>query len=225
MPTRKPLPAPKARHTQRRGDHRRERLLRAATGLIERHPLSRLTYAAVCKRAGVPVGSAHHFYPDLDSIVLTLLDRHRAAKDAALLRPIPSRHRNSWQAVVACLIDRAVRYHRTHPVITRIAIGGDTPPNIKLHDRIADRARAAAIVELLERMFVLPDVPGKLRVAFLATEVVDTALTLSMMESGRLTAPHVRLAKAAAIGLLMMTFGAELPPRAAPAGPATRSRR
>jgi len=218
MTSRQPAPdrGPEIRHTQRRGDHRRERLLRAASGLLERHPLRQLTYAAVCKRAGVPLGSAHHFYPDLDSIILALLVRHRAAKDAALFKPVPVRLRRSWQGVVTCLIDRAVRYHRTHPVITRIAIGGDTPPNIKLHDRLADRARAATIVDLLERMFVLPDAPDKLLAAFLATEIVDTALTLSIMESGKITAPHVRLAKAAAIGLLMMTFGTDLPARRGP---------
>lgn len=222
MTLRRPVPDRKVRHTQRRGDHRRERLLRAASGLIERLPLRQLTYAAVCKRAGVPVGSAHHFYPDLDSIILALLERHRAAKDEALFRPLPSRHRDTWQAVVGCLIDRAIHYHRTHPVITRIAIGGDTPPNIKLHDRLADRARAAAIVELLERMFVMPHVPDKLRAAFFATEIVDTALTLSMMESGKISAPYVRLAKAAAIGLLTMTFGADLPPRYSPTARGSR---
>ena len=137
------------RHTQRRGDHRRERLLRAASELIERHSLRELTYAGVCKRAGVPVGSAHHFYPDLDTIYLALLDKHRAAKDAALFKPIPARSRVSWQAVVSCLIDRAVRYHRAHPVVTKIAIGGETPPNIKLWDRKSDWVRAAASMRLL----------------------------------------------------------------------------
>lgn len=205
------------RHTQRRGDHRREHLLRAASELIERQPLRDLTYAAVCKRAGVPVGSAHHFYPDLDSMYLALLDQHRAAKDASLFKPVPARHRGSWQAVVGCLIDRAVHYHRRNPVVTRLSIGGDTPPNIKLHDRQADRARADTIVLMLERMFVLPDVADKARIAFVATEIVDTTLTLSMIEHGRITSAYVKLAKAAAVGLLSMRFGTELPLRQSPA--------
>ncbi len=207
------------RHTQRRGDHRRERLLRAASELIERHSLREITYAGVCKSAGVPVGSAHHFYPDLDSIYLALLDKHRAAKDAALFKPIPARSRTSWQAVVGCLIDRAVRYHRAHPVVTKIAIGGETPPDIKLWDRKADWVRAAASMRLLDQLFEVPKLRDGERDSFIATEIIDTVLMLSMIESGRLTAAYVRLAKTAAIGFLAMKLGPRLarkrvPPRA-----------
>jgi AcrR family transcriptional regulator len=214
-------PPPITQYTQRRGDHRRGTLLRAASDLLEKIPLRELTYAGVCKRAGIPVGSAHHFYPDLDSIFLALLERHRAAKDAAIFKPIPARYRNSWQAVIACLIDRAVRYHRANPVVTKLAIGGDTPPNIKLLDRHADRARADLSMHLLDQLFVVPAFADKERAAFLATEIVDTALTLSMIETGRLTATYVRLAKAAAIGFLMMQFGPELPVKHGPAGGST----
>lgn len=216
MATKSKRPSSVTRHTQRRGDHRREHLLRAASELLERHPLRELTYAGVCKRAGVPVGSAHHFYPDLDSIFLALLEKHRAAKDVVIFKPIPARHRHSWQAVIACLIDRAVRYHRANPVVTKLALGGDTPPAIKLLDHHADRARADLSMHLLEQLFVLPPIADRERAAFLATEIVDTALTLSMIETGRLTATYVRLAKAAAIGFLMMQFGPELPVRHGP---------
>lgn len=218
MATKSKRPPSITQYTQRRGDHRRESLLRAAGDLLERLPLRELTYASVCKRAGIPVGSAHHFYPDLDSIFLALLEKHREAKDAALFKPLPARIRHSWQLVIACLIDRAVRYHRANPVITKLAIGGDTPPNIKLLDRNADRARAGLSMHLLEQMFVVPAFADKQRAAFLATEIVDTALTLSMIESGRLTAAYIRLAKAAAIGFLMMQFGPELPVKRAPGG-------
>ena len=216
MATKSKRPSPITQYTQRRGDHRRENLLRAAGDLLEKIPLRELTYAGVCKRAGIPVGSAHHFYPDLDSIFLALLEKHRAAKDAALFKPLPAKIRQSWQLVIACLIDRAVRYHRANPVITKLAIGGDTPPNIKLQDRHADRARADLSMHLLEQLFVVPAFADKERAAFLATEIVDTALTLSMIETGRLTASYVRLAKAAAIGFLMMQFGPELPVRNGP---------
>jgi len=206
------------RHTQRRGDSRRRDLLQAAGELILRHPLRDLTYAGVCKRAGVPVGSAHHFYPDLDAIYLALLEEHRAAKDEALFKPIPARLRHSWQAVIGCLVDRAVRYHRAHPVVTKLAIGGETPPNIKLWDRQADRARAALSMQVLGQLFVLPDGIEVAHAAFVTTEIVDTVLMLSMIEHGRLTPLHVRLAKAAAIGFLMMHLGPTLPVRDAPTG-------
>lgn len=213
MASKQQRPPGAPRHTQRRGDSRRRALLRAAGEMIVRHPLRDLTYAGVCKRAGVPVGSAHHFYPDLDAIYLALLEEHRSAKDAALFKPIPARLRGSWQAVIGCLVDRAVRYHRANPVVTKLAIGGETPPNIKLWDRQADRARSALSMRVLGELFVLPPGIEPARAAYVTTEIVDTVLMLSMIEHGRLSAAHVKLAKAAAIGFLTMQLGPTLPVR------------
>jgi len=213
-----PRIAPKSRaeqlpRTQRRGDQRRERLLRAAREMIARLPLERVTYAGVCARAGVPASSAHHFYPDLDAIYRALLEAHRAEMDASLMRPLTSRDTRSWQAVVECFVDRAARYHRAHPVGAKLAIGGETPPQIKRIDRDADRGRAGFALGVVESLYVVPRFAGKERVAYVATELVDTAFTASMLEAGRLTPAYVTLAKRAAIGLLSQYLGNRLPPR------------
>ena len=205
--------ASRAPRTQRRGDRRRERLLRAARELIARNPLSDVTYAAVCARAGVPASSAQHFYPDLEAIFRALLEAHRAEMDAALMRPLKARDTRSWQAIVECLVDRAARHHRAHPVGAKLAIGGETPPQIKRIDRDADRERAGFALRLAEDLFVVPRFADKERVAYIATELVDTAFTASMLENGRLTPTYVKLAKLAAIGFLSHYLGASLPGR------------
>ena len=51
-------------------------------------------------------------------------------------------------------------------------------------------------------------------VAYVATEIVDTVFTASMLETGRLTPHYIRLAKVATIGFLTHYFGAKLPRRA-----------
>jgi AcrR family transcriptional regulator len=209
-PNRRPVSMPR---TQRRGVQRRERLLRAARELIARRPLSEVTYAGVCARAGVPASSAHHFYPDLDALYRALLEAHRAEMDAALMRPLKARDTRSWQAIVACLVDRAARYHRAHPVGAKLAIGGETPPQIKRMDRDADRGRAGFALRVAADLFIVPRFADMERIAYIATELVDTVFTASMVESGRLTPPYVKLAKLAAIGFLSQYLGASLPPR------------
>jgi AcrR family transcriptional regulator len=199
--------------TQRRGVRRRERLLRAARELIARLPLPDVTYAGVCARAGVPASSAHHFYPDLDAIFRALLEAHRAEMDAALMRPLRARDTRSWQAIVECLVDRAARYNRAHPVGAKLAIGGETPPQIKRIDRDADRRRAGFALRVAEDVFVVPRFADKERIAYVATELVDTVFTASMLESGRLTPAYVKLAKLAAIGFLSQYLGDSLRPR------------
>jgi len=208
-----PSRAVAAPRTQRRGDQRRERLLRAARELIARLPLGAVTYAGVCARAGVPASSAHHFYPDLDAVFRALLEANRAALDAALMRPLRARDTRSWQAIVGCLVDRAARFHRAHPVGAKLAIGGATPPQIKRLDRDADRERAGFALRVVEERFVVPRFADKERVAYVATELVDAVFTASMLEAGRLTPAYIRLAKLAATGLLVRYLGESLPPR------------
>jgi len=208
-----------AARTQRRGDQRRERLLQAAGELVEQHALADVTYAAICARAGVPPSSAYHFYPDLDAIFRALLETGRAGFDAALTRPLRPAERRSWQSVVECLVDRAARYNRTHPVAARLAIGGQAPPQLKRLDRDADRIRAGLALEVLEALFVVPPLRHKRKVAFVATEIADTVFTASMIEEGRLTGAYVTLAKRAVVGFLGSYFGASLPRRPQPRRP------
>lgn len=206
---------PQRSRPQRRGIWRRERLLRAAGELIVRLPLSEVTYAAICARAEIPPSSAYHFYPDLDAICRALLVTDQAGMDGALMRPLTAAQSRSWQSVVECLVVRAARYNRTHPVAAKLAIGGQTPPQLKRVDREADRVRSGLALRALDELFVLPKVAHMKQIAFLAIEIVDTVFTASMIERGRLTPDYVRLAKTAAIGFLTQFFGKRLPRRAA----------
>ena len=133
--------------------------------------------------------------------------------DSAMMRPLSRRETRSWQAIVECLVDRAARYHRAHPVGAKLAIGGETPPQIKRLDREADRARAGFALRVAEELFIVPRFADKERVAYIAAELVDAAFTASMVESGRLTSVYVKLAKLAAIGFLTHYLGNQLPPR------------
>jgi AcrR family transcriptional regulator len=207
---------PQSSRLQRRGNHRREQLLLAAGNLIVQLPLSEVTYAAICARAGIPPSSAYHFYPDLDAICRALLVSDRAGMDEALMRPFTKLQSRTWQSVVGCLVERAARYNRTHPVAAKLAIGGQTPPHLKRVDREADRVRSRLALGALEQLFVLPRFRRLEQVAFLATEIGDAVFTASMIERGRLTAGYVRLAKAAVVGFLTQFFGERLPPRSAP---------
>ncbi len=207
-----PAPSP-ARPTQRRGDERRERLLRAAQALLQTKDFQDITFVAVCKRAGIPHGSARYFYPDLPALLRGLLADLGGRHDAWLARPLPTRTTKSWQLLVNCLIDRSAHYQRRHPVLAKLTIGGFTPPELKRLDRDADFARARFLVDRLEEFFVLPRHRDNLRVAYYAIEVVDTAFMLSMRESGKLTAWWLTQAKLAATAVLAQHFGQDLPRR------------
>ena len=140
------------------------------------------------------------------------------------MRPLRSAEKRTWQSVVECLVDRAARYNRTHPVAARLAIGGQTPPQLKRLDRDADRVRAGLALDVLQSLFVVPPLRHTRQVAFVATEIVDAVFTTSMIEEGRLTPAYVTIAKRAVIGFLGSYFGASLQTRTAPVSRPRRSK-
>lgn len=205
--------------TQRRGDERRHGLLRAAKTLLGRKDVPDVTFAAVCADAGVPVGSARYFYPDINALLQALMVESGKHHDAMLMRPLRPSNLASWRSLVACMIDRSARFHRANPVHAKLTISGKTLPELKRLDREADRVRSQQIVALLDEHFVVPRIPELADVAYLVAEIVDTSFALSMAESGRITPKWLNYAKISATELLAYYFGRELDRRpAAPPG-------
>lgn len=204
-------------HTQRRGDQRRQRLLAAATTLLERQDPGELTFAAVCGVAGVPPGSARFFYRDIHELLRALLMELAKEHDAALMAQLRPRDVEDWRALVGCLIERSARFQRSHVVFAKLSISGQTLPELKRMDREADRQRATAFLALLDEYFIVPRIPDLERTTYFITETIDLAFSLSMNEAGRITPAWLELAKASATELLAYHFGGELQRR--PSGP------
>jgi len=61
--------------TQARARARVEKILAAATELIEMTGTDQLRMSEIAERAGVPIGSLYQYFPDKASIVLTLAER------------------------------------------------------------------------------------------------------------------------------------------------------
>lgn len=199
--------APLSRPTQRRGDERRLRLLAALHELLKERGIPDVTFVAVCARAGIPHGSARHFYPDLDAALRGLLAQYGAMHDEQLARPLRGKATLEWRALVHCLIDRSARFHQQNPVFAMLVLSGQTPAELKRLDRDADADRARFLLERLDRYFVVPPHADNERVAFYATEVVDTAFMLSMREYGSVRPWWIRQARQATVDVLERHFG------------------
>jgi AcrR family transcriptional regulator len=204
-------------HTQRRGDERRQRLLAAAATLLLDQDVLGLTFATVCSAAGVPPGSARFFYRDIHELLRALLMELSKAHDAALMAPFRPRDVENWRSLIECVIDRSARFHRTHVVFAKLAISGQTLPELKRMDREADRQRSIGVLALIDEYFIVPRIPDLDRITYFITETVDLAFQLSMMEAGRITPEWLRMAKSSVTELLAHFLGGELKRR--PSGP------
>ncbi|WP_235911925.1 TetR/AcrR family transcriptional regulator [Mesorhizobium xinjiangense] len=64
--------------TQKRSRERVERMLSAATALIEKAGSDAMKMSEVAERAGVSIGSLYQYFPDKTAIIATLAERYNA---------------------------------------------------------------------------------------------------------------------------------------------------
>jgi AcrR family transcriptional regulator len=195
-----------------RGIARRELLLSAARELLEERELDELSLGDVAARAGVPKGSAYHFYDDIEDLYAALLTLTEEEILRAHRLPITEPVRE-WPDVIRILIQRGVAFYNSNRPSRQLQIGPKTPPALKLRDRRSDFALGAIYQQQLGAAFEMPDLPDAAQVFFRAVEIADLMFGLSVLESGRITEPMGAEAERAFIAYLGTYLPANLPRR------------
>jgi AcrR family transcriptional regulator len=96
---------------QARGRARIEAVLDATAELIVEKGLEGVTMHGAARRAQTPIGSMYHFFPDRDSLLSALWDRHIAAL-SELEDELGEIDTQTWQALSAeAVIDRIMTPH------------------------------------------------------------------------------------------------------------------
>jgi AcrR family transcriptional regulator len=195
-----------------RGIARRELLLSAARTLLGKHELDEISLGDVAAHAGVPKGSAYHFYSDISDLYTALL----ALTEEEVLQTQVIRITEAvreWPDVVRVLIRRAVTFYNANRPHCQLQIGPKAPPELKLRDRRSDFALGGIYRRQLSTFFELPELPNEAQVFFYAVEIADLMFGLSVLESGHITAEMAAEAERAVIAYLGTYLPAKLPRR------------
>ncbi|HET7233364.1 MAG TPA: TetR/AcrR family transcriptional regulator [Longimicrobium sp.] len=130
---------------QERGQKRIDEILDAAASLVEEVGPEAVTVGAISARAGASKGSMYHFFPDRESVLIGLVERHVDALRAFLESERLARAGDvggSTDGAVRAFLEPVDAYVQRHPDLTRIL---REPASLK---RFADqRSRLAAQVE------------------------------------------------------------------------------
>lgn len=130
---------------QQRGQKRIDEILDAAASLVEEVGTEGVTVGAISARAGASKGSMYHFFPDRESVLTALVERHVEALRASLEDEREARAaevRGSVEQAVRAFLEPVDAYVQRHPDLTRIL---REPANLK---RFTDqRSSLAALVE------------------------------------------------------------------------------
>lgn len=193
--------------TRKRGDERREQLLQASYDLLCERPVEDISFRDIAEKAGIPEGSAYHFFANRFDIFSALAKKLSALFIDAHGRPVPAARRKDWKSLAEYLVDVGVRVYRENPPARQLLIGGKTPPEVKQSDRMNDRAVGIVMHEVFSQHFELPDTTEMRDAFFYFIEITDLILTLSMIEHGAITARMIREAKRAGTGYLSNYLG------------------
>jgi AcrR family transcriptional regulator len=199
--------------TRQRGRERRELLLQAAYDLLCERAVEDISFRDVADKAGIPEGSAYHFFANRFDIFSTLAKKLSDLFVEAHRRPVPPAKRQDWRLLAEYLVDVGVSVYRKNPPALQLLIGGKTPPEVKQADRLNDRTVGVVMYEVFAQHIEVPD-SAQVRAAFYYfIEITDLMLTLSIIEHGRITPGMIREAKRAGTGYLSTYLAPVAPAR------------
>ena len=188
--------------TRKRGRERRKLLLKATYDLLCVRPVEDISFRDIADEAGVPEGSAYHFFANRFDVFSALAEELSDQFIEAHQRKVPPSRRKSWQVLAEHLVDVGAKVYAKNPPARQLLIGGKTPPEVKQADRLNDRAVGNVMYEVFAEHFELPETDEMRKAFFYFIEITDLIFTLSVIEHGEITPEMLAEAKRAGTGYL-----------------------
>jgi AcrR family transcriptional regulator len=131
------------RPLRKKGFHRVEILLDATEALLEETTDVDISLSLIAERAGVPLPSIYHFFPNRNSILVVLAQRfHKRLSVAANapLDPAPER----WQDIIMRRQISGATYLNRHPAALRLFMGAGVSADVRNLDLRGNASLAEA---------------------------------------------------------------------------------
>lgn len=188
--------------TRAPGRKRRQELLDAAYDLLCEEEIEDISFKDIAKRAGVPEGSAYHFFANRFDVFAELAYALNEKFVRAHENPVPSSKRKKWNQLAEFMVDIGARIYARTPPARQLFIGGKTPFEVKQADRKNDRDVADAMHRSFARYFDIPDTEEMRDAFYYFIEITDLMFTLSIIEHGKITLAMLKKAKRAGVAYL-----------------------
>jgi len=196
----KPATPPK-RYIRARGKARRAELLVAASTLLADHEVEEITFKDIYEFAGIPPGSAYHFFDNIESIQVALFDQFADELFEYMLGHLNPLKRSDWMELLDNLVSNVAIFYNNNPAARRIIMHSRMPIGVISE---ADKMAGMKTEQLLNQYFVLPEFKNRLQIFILSTKIVHLFLSISVIHHGMITAELIDEAKTAFTGYLKM---------------------
>jgi len=188
--------------TRAPGRKRRQELVNAAYDLLCDEEIENISFRDIAKRAGVPEGSAYHFFANRFDVFAELANVLNDEFSRAHEKPVPLARRKTWNELAEYMVEIGARIYAKTPPARQLFIGGKTPLEVKQADRKTDRDVAAAMHRSFARYFDIADTAEMRDAFYYFIEITDLMFSLSIVEHGKITPAMLREAKRAGVAYL-----------------------
>lgn len=201
----------KFKFTSQQGRLRRQKLLVAAKELSQTMPISHITLADVCDKAGIPRASAYHFFPNVSAVFLALryLNTSEVIKK---LEVVDVAKFNRWQDYLTALIEAGVEAIQADPTVARLIYETNSPTfENNQFGHQAERQITQMIYDKLASQYKMPAFESIYKQMFVGYGIVNGVLQLAYRAEGRINDNFRREATSALINYLRSYLPENLP--------------
>lgn len=114
------LPQPRKQPRQARSQHMVEVILEATARVLAERGYAGTNTNLVAERAGVSVGSVYQYFPNKDSLVTALHERHAAQMYLALDTVLASAHPRSLRGHIEAIVHAFLAAHQVAPALHKV---------------------------------------------------------------------------------------------------------
>jgi AcrR family transcriptional regulator len=167
--------------TQQRSRERVERILSAASALIEEKGSDAMRMGEIAERAGVPIGSLYQFFPDKAAIIRTLAERYNAAGRDCIEKELADvGDKSELRAAFGRLIDIYYGLFLSEPVMRDVWSGMQADKALREVELAESRLNGALLADAMAR--TRPDADrGELEnLAFLIMSLGESTMRLAI---------------------------------------------
>ncbi len=208
------------RPAQKRSKVRFEAILDGAERLLDKLPTAALSIHAIAAEVGISPPSIYHFFPEPQLVFSALAERYLRRFEQTVLTEVPE-NVESWQDLQTRQFRAAQQWFNAHPAARQVLLGGPAwSPDIGIQDHDSNYVTAQRSLELMDALFVMPEVPD-LRDRLVEVIVISDAIwSLSIHRHGFITDAMEEQARRARIAYSRTFLPEYLPLRAAGTKPA-----
>ena len=156
----------------------------------------------IAKKAGVPEGSAYHFFANKYDVFSALAIELGERFSEAVMEPLDPPESASWQDFIYAIIDRSAQIYRNDPIARKVLLSSTMPHEVKNADRESALTYVQTMQSKLEELYEMPSVERLPQRLLYALTLVDALFELDYNSNGNLSEEISEEAKLAMISYL-----------------------